>query len=360
MPHADAPVRTDTPASERVALVSSCVPLIAGGARFIVEWTEAQLRERGHRVESFFVPTTDEPEFLLDQMAAFRLMDFQRQFDRVITFRPPAHLVRHPRKVCWFIHHVRILYDLWDSPYRGLPDTARGRALRASIRAADTAALAEAHRLFANSQVVAERVLQFNGLSAEVLYPPLQSPGIFRSGPYGDAIVSVCRIERHKRQHLLVEALARTRTPVRLVLCGRASNPAYVAELRSLALAAGVGDRCMVEDRWIPEEEKVRLLAGALASAYVPLDEDSYGYPTLEAAQAGRCTLTCLDSGGTLEFVRDRREGLITLPTPDALAAAFDELYADRELARRLGEGAAARVVELGISWDRVVERLMS
>lgn len=347
-------------APERVALVSSCVPLIFGGARFIVEWTEERLRASGHRVETFFIPTSDEPEYILDHMAAFRLMEWERHFDRVITFRPPAHLVRHRRKVCWFIHHIRGMYDLWDSPYRGVPNTARGRALRDTIRRWDTVALAEAHRLFANSQVVAERIRRFNGVTAEVLYPPLHRPELFRAGPYGDTIVCVCRMERHKRQHLLIEALAQTRTPVRLRLCGKASDPGYVADLQALAVASKVEDRLVLENRWISEEEKVEFLSDALAAAYIPLDEDSYGYPTLEAAQAGRCTITCSDSGGTLEFVRDGCDGVIVPPVPEALAAAFDRLYDNRDLARRLGEGAARRVADLGISWERVIDRLMS
>ncbi|GAA3324515.1 hypothetical protein GCM10020331_052690 [Ectobacillus funiculus] len=36
-------------------------------------------------------------------------------------------------------------------------------------------------------------------------------------------------------------------------------------------------------NRWISEEEKVKFIANSLACIYIPFDEDSYGYPTLEA-----------------------------------------------------------------------------
>jgi hypothetical protein len=118
---------------QRIGLVSSAVPLILGGGRFIVEWLEHHLRNDGHDVETIFIPTADNPDTILRQMAAFRLIELDRHFDTVITFRPPSHLVRHRRKVCWFIHHIRIFYDLWNTDYNHLPDTAQTRALRKTV-----------------------------------------------------------------------------------------------------------------------------------------------------------------------------------------------------------------------------------
>src|SRR5688572_17064910 len=157
---------------QRIGLISSAVPLVFGGGRFIVDWLEAHLRNEGHEVESILIPTVDDPNSILEQMTAFRLLELDRHFDTVITFRPPSHLVRHRRKVCWFIHHIRVFYDLWDTEYNGLPITAQTRALRDSIHRFDTIALSEAHHLFANSRIVADRVRTFNGLHPQILYPP--------------------------------------------------------------------------------------------------------------------------------------------------------------------------------------------
>jgi glycosyltransferase involved in cell wall biosynthesis len=346
--------------SQRIGLVSSVVPLIFGGGRFIVEWLEEKLRDRGHLVETIFIPTTDEPDHILEQMAAFRMMDLDPHFDRVITFRPPSHLIKHRRKVCWFIHHIRAYYDLWGTEYCGLPDNAQSRALRDTIHRADTSALSQAHRLFTNSRIVADRLRQYNNLEGEVLYPPVVHPEMFRSEVYGDEIVCVCRMEGHKRQHLLVEAMKHVKTPVRLRLCGVASNPAYLDELaRTVARHKLVG-RVTIEHRWISEQEKADRLATSLAAAYVPFNEDSYGYPTLEAAHAKRCTVTLADGGGVPEFVRDGENGLIVPPEARALAAAFDRLYNSRRDAQRMGELAEARVDELAINWDAVIARLLS
>ncbi|SHK36080.1 Glycosyltransferase involved in cell wall bisynthesis [Roseomonas rosea] len=344
----------------RIGLISSAVPLVDGGYRFIVDWLREQLVARGHRVEVLYLPFLDAPEEVLPQMAAFRMIRLDEYFDRVITFRPPAHAVTHRCKVVWFIHHLRVFYDLWDTEHRPVADDASGRALRAAIMAADTRALGEAHRVFTNSRVVGDRLRRFNGLESEVLYPPVLRPERFRAGAHGDEIVSVCRMEPHKRQHLMVEAMGHVRSPVRLRLCGASLNPDYVERLRETARRLGVAGRVTIEERWITEEEKAGLLEHALASAYLPFDEDSYGYPTLEAAHAGRATVTTEDAGGVAEFVTDGVTGLMVPPDPVAIAQAFDRLHGDRALAARLGRAAGEHVRALGIDWDVVVEKLLA
>ena len=112
----------------RIVLASTFVPFVHGGARFIVEWAEDKLREAGHEVERFYLPFLDAPHELMDQMAAFRLMDLAQWSDRLVAFRPPAYAIPHPDKVLWFIHHIRTFYDLWDSPFAPAktPDTRVG------------------------------------------------------------------------------------------------------------------------------------------------------------------------------------------------------------------------------------------
>jgi glycosyltransferase involved in cell wall biosynthesis len=341
----------------KIALVSSFVPFINGGARFIVEWLEEKLRACGHEVERFYLPFIDHPDELLHQTAAWRLMDLTETCDRVICFRPPAHVIDHPNKVLWFIHHIRAYYDLWGGPY-GVEQTQKNVAVRKALIDLDTRTINEARAVFTNSQVVADRLMKFNGVKATPLYPPIYQPERFRNEGYGDEIVMVCRVEPHKRQALLVEAMGKTKTPVRLRLCGSASNPQHGAELRALAKASGAGDRIAFEDRWIGEDEKADFLAPALAVAYLPHDEDSYGYPSLEGAHARKSILTTTDSGGVLELVKDGENGLICEPEPAALAAAMDRLYVDRQLAARMGEASLERLSELGIDWETVVTRL--
>ncbi len=90
------------------------------------------------------------------------------------------------------------------------------------------------------------------------------------------------------------------------------------------------------------------------------LDEDSYGYASLEACHSRKCVITATDSGGVLELIEDGVNGFVCPPEPTALAERLDALYSDRSLAKRLGERASARPTELGIDWDIVIGRLLA
>jgi glycosyltransferase involved in cell wall biosynthesis len=344
----------------KIALASSFVPFVYGGGRFIVEWLEEKLIERGHMVERFYLPFVDRPGDLFDQILAFRLLEIGENCDRLIAFRPPAHVLSHPNKVLWFIHHIRSFYDLWNSPYRFVPDNPRGRAVRQTLIDLDTRTILEARKIFTNSRVVASRLKHFNGIDANPLYPPINNPERFRNDGYGDEIVVVCRIELHKRQWLLVDAMRFVKSSVKLRLCGTGMSTDHIQSIRRAIAEHGLEDRVILEDRWISEDEKVERLAPALAVAYPPEDEDSYGYPSLEAAHARKAVLTTTDSGGVLELVEDGRNGLVAAPEPRALAEAMDRLYLDRGRTASMGAANFERLQELRIDWDTVVEALTS
>ena len=341
----------------RIGLVSSYVPFINGGARFIVEWLEEKLIEHGHQVERFYLPFVDDPATMLGQIAAFRMLKFDN-CDRLICFRPPAHVIDHPDKVLWFIHHIRAFYDLWDTPHRHLPDDADTRALRDDVIAIDNRTLREARAIYTNSQVVADRLKTYNDIKAMPLYPPIFQPERFTPGDYGDEIVMISRIEPHKRQELAILAMIHVRTGVKLRLVGRASSPEHGAAIRTMIQENGLERRVIFDDAWVTEEDKARYLSACLATAYLPKDEDSYGYPSLEAGHSEKAVITTTDSGGVLELVQDSVNGFITEPAPEALAQAFDILFRDRLSARKMGKANLERMADMKIGWDHVIERL--
>lgn len=344
----------------RVVLASTFVPFVDGGASFIVDWLEQMLLRRGHEVETLRIPFDSHYPELLDQMLALRLFDVSAHGDRLIAIRTPSYLLQHPAKVLWFIHHHRGAYDLWGTPYQDIPDTPGGRRIREAIINADNLAFGEARAVFTNSGVVRDRLQRFNGVNAEVLYPPLIDPERYSAAAYGDYVLYVSRLTAHKRQHLAIEAMRYTRTPVRLIVAGAPENEEYLRRLNALAEKPGLRDRVEIRAGWMPEREKVALFSHCLAAIYAPFDEDSYGYPSLEAHHSGKAVITTNDAGGTLELVRDGENGFVTEPSAKSMAAVLDRLYRDRALARRMGEAGMARIEELGISWDRVLERLLA
>jgi glycosyltransferase involved in cell wall biosynthesis len=341
----------------KIALCSTFVPFVNGGYRNIVDWLGAVLAENGHQVEKVYLPQVDSPDLLFQQMMALRWINLEAA-DRIICFRPQAHLIPHPNKILWFIHHIRGFYDLWGGPFSP-PANKENSDFRDALNKIDNAAIAEARAVYSNSGTVSERLIRFNGVESEVLYPPVFRPERFFSAEFGKSITCISRLEPHKRQDLLIDALSLTKTPVQLRLIGTGANKAYVSKLRKMISSNGLRDRVALENRWVSEDEKVEMLSKALGAAYIPVDEDSYGYPTLEAAHASKPTITVNDAGGVSEFVRDGENGFVSEPTPEALADAMDRLYLDRALATRMGSNARETISEMGISWDRVLEKLL-
>jgi glycosyltransferase involved in cell wall biosynthesis len=341
-----------------IVIASTIVPFVEGGGTFIVDWLEQTLIERGHSVFTLKIPFRSNYREMADQMLGLRLLDIQDYGKRLITIRTPSYLLRHPNKILWFIHHHRAAYDLWDSSYREFPDTKEGLAYRNLLFSADMLAFGEARRIYTNSQVVSRRLMHYNHVASEVLYPPLMRPERFVCRSYGDTILYVSRVVSHKRQHLAVESMRYTATPVKLIIAGQADDDGARQHILDLIQRYSLHGKVEFLDGWISEERKQDLLADCLACIYIPHDEDSYGYPTLEAFHSDKSVITTQDSGGTLEIVQNEKNGFVTTPSPEAIAAAMDTLYRDRDRARELGVAGRRSLEELGISWDRVVDKL--
>jgi glycosyltransferase involved in cell wall biosynthesis len=343
----------------KVAIVNNQAPFVWGGAEELAVALRARIVERGHEAEILRIPFRwDPPERILDHIVAARLLRIENA-DRVIAFKFPAYYVRHESKVLWLLHQFRQAYDLWGTPFQHLPDSPEGRAIRDAIVRADDAYLPEARRIFTNNGIVSARLKRFNGLDSEVLYPPLADPDSYHCERFGDFVFCPSRLNATKRQELLVRAMAHVRSGARLVLAGPPDVPEHEVALRALIDELQLGKRVEVRARWIPDSEKQQLFADCLACAYVPYDEDSYGFVTLEAFASGKPVVTCTDAGGVLELV-DQTTGYVCEPQPEQLAAAFDRLYDDRDEARQLGKAGRERTHTLGICWDTVTQQLLT
>lgn len=344
--------------SVRTVLVCEAqVPFVHGGAEIHVRELVRELRERGYLAELVSVPFKWYPkEEILPHAAAWRLLDLSesngRPVDLVIASKFPTYFVRHPRKVAWLIHQYRAAYELCGTEYSDFSHTDLDVGLRDKLIALDTAMLGECRSIFTNARNTASRLRKFNGLEAEALYHPSRLAGRLRAGALGDYVLSVGRIESVKRVDLIIRAMAAVPRDIRLVIAGDGTQRANVERA---AAAAGVADRVTFLGT-VDDEQLIDLYADALAVVYPPFDED-FGYVTLEAFLARKPVITCTDSGGPTEFVRDGVNGWICEPAPEALAAAVSAAGADRAAAARLGDSGydLARTV----TWDGVIEKLV-
>jgi glycosyltransferase involved in cell wall biosynthesis len=348
----------------RILIATTQVPFIRGGAEAHAEGLREALVRAGHEAEIVAIPFKWYPaEKILDHMLACRLLDLTEfagtPVDLLIGLRFPAYLIPHPNKVVWILHQHRTAYELWDHPLGDLIYEPDGQLVRDAIHAADRNLLAEARALYANSGNVARRLKQYCGLDSQPLYhPPPHAEKFYCAETALDYLFFPSRLCRPKRQALVLEALARTRQPVRVRFAGTPDFPAYLNELQSLARKLKVQQRV----EWlggINEDDKRRQYAEARGVLYPPVDED-YGYVTLEAMLAAKPVITCTDSGGPLEFVTHDETGLVADPTAESLASAMDQLWEQPEQARALGTRGRARYEEMGISWAGVVRKLVA
>jgi glycosyltransferase involved in cell wall biosynthesis len=213
--------------------------------------------------------------------------------------------------------------------------------------------LGECRRVFSNAHNTADRLARYNGVEAEPLYHPPRLAERIRTGPLGDYVLSVGRIESVKRVDLAVRALASVPPPVRLVIAGDGTQR---ANTERLAHECGVADRVTFLGA-VDDETLLDLYAGALAVFYAPFDED-FGYVTLEAFLARKPVITAMDAGGPLEFVDDGVNGAVCRPDPNAIAEVIGYLHGHRTYAASLGDAGYERART--VTWDGVIEKLVA
>ena len=342
-----------------VLVLTTRVPFIHGGAEELRDHLVLNLRQHGVEAEAMSIPFTWEPaERLIEEMWIARTLDLANA-DRVIALKFPAYLTPHPNKVLWVLHQYRQAYDLWDAGQSNIPNSPRGHAIRSMIRTADAQAFAEAQTMFTNSPVVRDRLRHYNGVDATILPPPVNDPELFVGGPDNGYIFAGGRVGRAKRQALLVHAL-RYAPGVRMVIAGPPDTEADAPELARLAAELGVEDRLTLNLRLLPRSKVADLVNNATAAAYIPFDEDSVGYVTMEAFQAGKPMVTTTDAGGLLEIVRHGETGMVAEPNSEALGAALSAVMGNPAQARRLGAAGRQVLLDRDLTWPGTIERLLA
>ena len=342
----------------RVCICATQLPFAHGGAEIHVEGLRQALVERGFDTTVVTLPFNAGTHMdvvrssLVWRMVELAPGDHGPEIDLVIATRFPSYLIKHPNKVVWLIHQHRSAYDLLGTRYSSFTRSTRDQEILKMIRTMDQKTLGEARALFANANNTAARLARFNNLKAEALYPPPKLGDAYRCGEFGDYVFAVSRLDPLKRLDLLLRAMAQTSSPVRCKIAG--SGPER-DRLASLIDELGLGARAELLGH-VDDEQLLDLYADSLAVYFAPYDED-YGYVTIEAFKSGKPVLTAQDSGGVLEFVSDEETGFVCPErSPATFGKKIDRLYADRELARRLGAAGKDRVAQ--INWDHVVLKL--
>ena len=341
-----------------LAVVTSSPPNVEGGHLVIARAIVAAARGAGHDAHLVVTPDHGFGRQLSSYLAS-RMTDVSHvngtRVDQVISLRYPSFAVRHPRHVCWLNHTMREYYDLWPRLVAAISPRARlkEQVRKTALHMADGWLLKHnVTEVVAQSRTIQQRLTADLGVRADVLHPPPPLSG-YTCDEYGDYIFAVSRLTPLKRLDLLIRALAEpSASAVRAVIAGDGEQR---GELEGLADSLGVAARVTFLGR-ISDAAMLDHLARCRAVCFTPFDED-YGFVTAEAFASSKAVVTCRDSGGPTEFVRDEHTGLLCDPTPESVALALARLADDRALAERLGERAKAHATTM--SWSAAIARLV-
>jgi glycosyltransferase involved in cell wall biosynthesis len=346
----------------KVLVLNNAAPFIRGGAEELADELVRRLnRTKGIEAELLRVPFRWEPadciltEILLNQN--LRLYDV----DRTIGLKFPAYLIPHECKVLWLLHQFRQAYDLYESGTSHPCSDAHGQQKVVKlVRNADREAFKECRAIYTNSPVTQTRLQKFNGIASTVLRPPLLDAERFIGGSYGDYFFAGGRVGPGKRQHLLVEAMQHVRSNVRLVIAGPLDDESYGDRLQKMVAQHNLAGRVELRFGFHSRDVIAKLVNEASACVYLPIDEDSFGYVTMEAFAAAKAVITTSDAGGVLELVHDNETGCVSVADAESLALKLDMLSTRQRLARKMGGAAKLLLDGMGLSWDYTVERLLS
>ncbi|MBA3318709.1 MAG: glycosyltransferase family 4 protein [Gemmatimonadales bacterium] len=155
-------------------------------------------------------------------------------------------------------------------------------------------------------------------------------------------------VSRRKDQSVVIEALSRISTPVRLVLAGVGDESAFDHLIERLPPRHAVVA--------IPFNSDVRPLYELLELVLLPSRMEGLSQALLEAMALGT-PVAVSAAAGNLELVRDGINGLLVPPRdPVAWASAIERLLADPALRERLGS-AARHTARVEFAMERTVER---
>ncbi len=344
---------------KRIVIVTSTVPFVYGGHLIIAENLLKALRESGYEADIFFTPQNKFGRQIQAYLANF-FTDLTedgigRKIDQIISLRFPSYAVRHPVHVLWLNHRMREYDDLWEEFKSRL--SWKGK-IKESIRRAIISRIDHyllthnVKKIFSQSETIRGRLLKWGGIESEVLYPPAPERK-YRTEKYENFIFTVSRLYPLKRIDLLVKAFKFVQNgDVKAFIAGEGVDE---DRIKKIIIELNLQERIFLLGR-LSEEELIDYYSRARAVFFAPYKED-FGFVTMEAFSSRKPVITCKDSGGPSEIVRDMSSGFIVEPLPEKIAEKIDILSENPELARRMGENGFESIKD--ITWEKVVKKLV-
>jgi len=229
----------------------------------------------------------------------------------------------------------RFAYDLKDYYLNLLPGWQRPlfRALIKYTRPRYEAAVSKMDAIMVNSENVQRRLKTHIGLDSLVIHPPCET-GKFQWLGQDGYYLSTARLENFKRVEIIIRAFLRMPDKKLVVTSGGLE----LNRLRRLAQDAPN----IIFTGWTSEEELLKLMGNAIATIYIPIDED-FGMSPVESMAAGKPVIGVRE-GGLLETVIHGETGFLisSNPSEEDLIEAVQKMRS--ETARAMRSACEARV----------------
>ena len=376
----------------KIAVVApSPVPFTRGGAERALWGIQAAINDLTHHEAEMIKIPVDEHDLpsVLASYELFANLDLTH-FDRIITTKYPAWMVDHPHKTILMMHTLRGVYDTYQYHHQPLtvtdpsdhvfallhlmktnplnrgalpefferwhnalaalgadhPDFVfPGPFARLAIRWLDGIGMAPGavQQYLSQSKTVALREGYFpTSVTPKIVNLPGHLPPAPHNDEQGTYLFTASRLDGPKRLDLLIDAMAYVPGDIELRIAGTGA-------LRPQLEEQAAGDPRIRFLGFTRNDLLPELYANALAVPFIPADED-LGLITLEAFSQGTAVVTCTDSGGPTEFIKDGVTGLVAEPNPASIGAALAKLVADPDLAHAAwpGRQGARRTDHLG------------
>lgn len=383
----------------KIAVVApSPVPFTRGGAERALWGIQQAINDLTHHEAEMIKIPVDESTLpaVFASYQQFAELDLSH-FDRIITTKYPAWMVDHDHKTILMMHVLRGVYDTYQYHHQPLtvpnpsdhvyamlhlmrtnpghrgalpefferwtnalaalgpdhPDFVfPGPFARLAIRWLDGIGMAPGavKQYLSQSKTVALREGYFpTTVTPKIVNLPGHLPPAPHNDEYGTYLFTASRLDGPKRLDLLIDAMQYVPGDIELRIAGTgALRPQLEAQAAADPRIRFLG---FTRNDLLPE-----LYANALAVPFIPADED-LGLITLEAFSQSTAVVTCTDSGGPTEFIKDGSTGLVAEPNPASIGAKLASLVADPDLAHQLGEAGKERGER--ITWELVVEALL-
>lgn len=342
----------------RIAVVITLAPLVFGGAEKMADDLVSALNRYGHQARRYdLIYNGSHLRHFIKGAMSSRTLHFD-DVDMVIPLTPINAGIVHPKVVPWLIGQTKAFYEFFDSPLGPKGLGAEGEIIRDIMIKEDTKAMSIPRKVFTISPRTKELFLKYNNVDTEVLILPLEDSENYTCNEYGDFVMYHSRIYPQKRQHLAIEAMKYTKTPVKLLVVGTDNHSKYVKELKDNISDNNLEDKVTFQVGRFSEEEKYNWLSNCLGGFYLGEEEDYWTIVTTEVMMSKKPVIAPIDTGATKYVVKDGITGLQPEGTPQAIAEAMDRLYLDKEAARRMGEAGNKLIREISPSWETVVRTL--